>query len=105
MENVRILAGSIDAATHDQSLGVEEVLAAVGEVNDIAEQNTVRVGELNLVVEALTHQTGSLEGEVGLFNVGGECLRAAARSELAAKPEARTWSLAPVQQAATEPAV
>jgi methyl-accepting chemotaxis protein len=104
MENVSVLAGSIDDATHDQSRGVAEVLAAVGEVGSIAAANAARVGDLDLEVEALTRQTGALEGEVGQFVVGDECLRTATRSHRAAESEERNREFAPAGQTAAEPA-
>jgi len=44
-----------------------QVVTAVAQIRQIAENNSLRTGELDQVVEDLSKQTATLEDEVGAF--------------------------------------
>ncbi|RQM47144.1 methyl-accepting chemotaxis protein [Paraburkholderia bannensis] len=67
IEKVNALVQGIAAASHEQSQGLEQIVAAVGEMDDATQRNAALVEESTAAAEALRHQAITLQSTVGIF--------------------------------------
>ncbi|MFA7505320.1 MAG: methyl-accepting chemotaxis protein [Burkholderiaceae bacterium] len=71
VRRVTDIMGEISAATHEQSTQISEVNAAVGQLDQMTQQNAALVEEGAASAESLKEQAGVLKGIVGEFRLGG----------------------------------
>jgi methyl-accepting chemotaxis protein len=69
-QRVTDIIGEIAAATQEQSLGIDQVNGAVGQMDQVTQTNAARSQELSSTAEALDSQARQLQGLVARFNVG-----------------------------------
>jgi hypothetical protein len=77
-------------AAEQQSTGIEQVNAAVGQMDQVTQQNAAMVEESTAASRSLADETRALAGLVGFFNVGRAGIHAepAAHKLAAFKPSA-----------------
>jgi len=71
VKRVTDIMGEISAATHEQSTQISEVNAAVGQLDQMTQQNAALVEEGAASAESLKEQAGALNGIVSAFRLGG----------------------------------
>ncbi|MEW5728612.1 MAG: hypothetical protein AB1918_12375, partial [Pseudomonadota bacterium] len=69
----------------EQASGIEQVNAAVSQMDEMTQQNAALVEESAAAAQALEHQADELARQMGFFNVGAQ---AASRHEAMAKRDA-----------------
>ncbi|MEK8029840.1 methyl-accepting chemotaxis protein [Ideonella sp. DXS29W] len=72
MESVRRvndLMGDIDAASNEQSQGIDQVSQAVAQLDQVTQQNAALVEESAAAAESLRHQADSLVSSVSVFRL------------------------------------
>jgi methyl-accepting chemotaxis protein len=67
IEKVSALIKEIAAASHEQSQGVEQIVSAVGEMDDATQRNAALVEESSAAAEALRSQAAILLSAVAVF--------------------------------------
>ena len=101
------IMGEITSATHEQTIGIEQINMAIAQMDEVTQQNAALVEEAAAASQSMQEQAGELAHVVGFFKTGNAVAAsqpavklAAARSSIAApapaRPEARK---APVRQA------
>ena len=66
---VAALIGEISHASREQSAGIEQVTQAVGQMDDVTQQNAALVEEAAAAAESLEEQAGALVEAVSLFRL------------------------------------
>ena len=103
IKQVADIMGEITAATLEQSHGIEEVNAAIGQMDEMTQQNAALVEEAAAAAESMQDQASSLAQAVSIFKLAGdEFAKRAAAPARKAKPAAPARSTA-VVAAAAEP--
>ncbi|MFL9709173.1 methyl-accepting chemotaxis protein [Methylobacillus sp. Pita1] len=115
VQRVTDIVSEISAASHEQSTGIEQVNQAIGQMDEVTQQNAALVEEAAAASQSLQDQAASLAEVVGVFKVSGVQARAVAarsaskpkpvaaaqaRVATAPKPVARAKALIPVMPAA-----
>ncbi|PLY41211.1 methyl-accepting chemotaxis protein [Janthinobacterium sp. ROICE36] len=99
------IMGEITSATHEQTIGIEQINMAIAQMDEVTQQNAALVEEAAAASQSMQEQAGELAHVVGFFKTGNAVAasqpavkRAAVRSSIAApaRPVARK---APVRQA------
>jgi methyl-accepting chemotaxis protein len=71
IRHVTDIMGSIAAASVEQSVGIERVNAAIGEMDNVTHQNAALVEEAAAAAQSLQDQAGHLEQVVSIFKLDG----------------------------------
>ncbi|WP_374580253.1 methyl-accepting chemotaxis protein [Pseudoduganella sp.] len=104
IKQVADIMGEITAATLEQSHGIEEVNAAIGQMDEMTQQNAALVEEAAAAAESMQDQATNLAQAVSIFKLAGdEFAKRAAPPVRKAKPAAPARSTAVVPAAAAEP--
>jgi methyl-accepting chemotaxis protein len=69
VQRVTDLMNEITAATREQTRGIEQVGSAVGQLDQVTQQNAALVEQSTAAAESLRDQAQSLTGAVGTFQV------------------------------------
>ena len=69
VQRVSDIISEISAASAEQSSGIDEVYKAVGQMDQVTQQNAALVEEAAAAAEAMQHQAGSLAEVVSVFKV------------------------------------
>jgi hypothetical protein len=99
VKRVTDIMAEIMAASQEQSAGIEQVNQAIGQMDQVTQQNAALVEQASAAAESMQDQAARLAQVVGAFKLGGMRTAAAARPVRqtgAASPKART---APVVKA------
>ncbi len=112
VQSVTDMIGEITSASSEQSLGINQVNQAVGNLDQMTQQNAALVEESAAAAQSLREQAEHLAQVVSVFKVNGAAyggmappMRAAHRPAAPAKPAAAAKSTAPrITQAASKPA-
>ncbi|WP_426338704.1 methyl-accepting chemotaxis protein [Pseudoduganella sp. S-14] len=106
IKQVADIMGEITAATLEQSHGIEEVNAAIGQMDEMTQQNAALVEEAAAAAESMQDQANNLAQAVSIFKLAGdEFAKRAAATPRKAKPAAPARSTAVVPAApAAQPA-
>jgi methyl-accepting chemotaxis protein len=106
IKQVADIMGEITAATLEQSHGIEEVNAAIGQMDEMTQQNAALVEEAAAAAESMQDQANNLAQAVSIFKLAGdEFAERAAATPRKAKPAAPARSTAVVPAApAAQPA-
>ncbi|MCE3265096.1 MAG: methyl-accepting chemotaxis protein [Pseudoduganella sp.] len=103
IKQVADIMGEITAATLEQSHGIEEVNAAIGQMDEMTQQNAALVEEAAAAAESMQEQATSLAQAVSIFKLAGdEFAQRVAPVARKAKPAAPARSTAVVPAAAAE---
>ena len=115
VKRVTDVIAEIVSASQEQSAGIEQINQAIGEMDNVTQQNASLVEQAAAAAESLRDQAGNLVRTVSVFQVrdGGHCARpalsevrgvaVAARTiaRPAPPPRVRTSNIAPLSQAKT----
>jgi ABC-type transporter Mla subunit MlaD len=71
VKRVTDIMSEIAAASHEQSAGIEQVNQAVGQMDEMTQQNATLVEEAAAAAESLREQTDRLAEAVSVFRVDG----------------------------------
>ncbi|WP_310632406.1 methyl-accepting chemotaxis protein [Paraburkholderia sp.] len=68
---VSSIMSEIEAATHEQSDGIEQVNRAVAQIDEVTQRNAALVEEAAAAAQSLEAQANTLREAVAVFNLGG----------------------------------
>ena len=91
IQRVTDIMGEITAASQEQSIGIDEINRAVGQMDQVTHQNAALVEEAAAASNSLQEQAGSLARIVATFRLSGQGGHASARRDspaLAHEPRA-----------------
>ena len=96
VQSVRKVAdviGEISAASSEQSAGIAHVNQAIGNLDQMTQQNAALVEESAAAAESLREQAGNMAQAVSVFKVSGAALAPAARParDITPRPQAVTY--------------
>jgi methyl-accepting chemotaxis protein len=80
--------GEITSATHEQTLGIEQINMAIAQMDEVTQQNAALVEEAAAASQSMQEQAGELAHVVGFFKTGHAVVApklAAVRSRAPAK--------------------
>ncbi len=69
VQRVSDIIGEITAASAEQSVGIDEVYKAIGQMDQVTQQNAALVEEAAAAAESMQNQAGSLADVVSVFKV------------------------------------
>jgi methyl-accepting chemotaxis protein len=69
VQRVTDIIGEITAASAEQSVGIDEVYKAIGQMDQVTQQNAALVEEAAAAAESMQNQAGSLADVVSVFKV------------------------------------
>ena len=72
VRRVTDIMGEITTASHEQTLGIEQINAAIAQMEDVTQQNASLVEEAAAASQALGEQTGHLAQLVSVFKLDGQ---------------------------------
>ncbi len=112
VQSVTDMIGEITSASSEQSLGINQVNQAVGNLDQMTQQNAALVEESAAAAQSLREQAEHLAQVVSVFKVNGAAyggvappMRAAHKPAAPARPAAAAQSTAPrISQAGSKPA-
>lgn len=96
VKKVNDIVAEISTASEEQATGLDEINRAVGEMDEMTQQNAALVEEAAAASESLGNQAESLDQLISFFNLGRETQRAAA-------PARTRKEAAPVKSTAGKP--
>ncbi|MGX9716352.1 methyl-accepting chemotaxis protein [Janthinobacterium lividum] len=85
------IMGEITSATHEQTIGIEQINMAIAQMDEVTQQNAALVEEAAAASQSMQEQAGELAHVVGFFKTG---------NHVASAPK-----LAPVRAAPATPAI
>ena len=91
------IMGEITSATHEQTIGIEQINMAIAQMDEVTQQNAALVEEAAAASQSMQEQAGELAHVVGFFKTGNHVAsvsklspaRAAAPAPALARPAAR----------------
>jgi methyl-accepting chemotaxis protein-2 (aspartate sensor receptor) len=72
VRRVTDIMDEISAASQEQSDGIEQVSQAVGQMDQVTQQNATLVQQASIAAAAMEDQAGRLEGAVAVFRLAGQ---------------------------------
>ena len=69
VKRVADIIGEISLASHEQSVGIEQINQAITEMDGVTQQNAALVREVSLAAQALQNQAGELQQSVSVFRL------------------------------------
>jgi methyl-accepting chemotaxis protein len=99
IKQVADIMGEITAATLEQSHGIEEVNAAIGQMDEMTQQNAALVEEAAAAAESMQEQADKLASAVSIFKLAGDEL-----AKRTAPPPRKAKPAAPPRSTAVVPA-
>lgn len=95
VQRVTDIMSEIAAASNEQSSGIEQVNQAIGNMDEVTQQNAALVEEAAAAAESLVEQAENLMNTVSAFRLKGEAGHAATKSERRA-PNSQMRSVKPM---------
>ncbi|MGO4377603.1 methyl-accepting chemotaxis protein [Pseudoduganella sp. RAF53_2] len=89
VQRVTDIISEITAASAEQSVGIDEVYKAIGQMDTVTQQNAALVEESAAAADSMRQQCTSLAQVVSVFNVGQEAGAASQARRAAARPALR----------------
>jgi len=71
VQRVADIMGEIRSASQDQSSGIDQINQAIGQMDQVTQQNAALVEEAAAAAQALEHQANTLVHAVSFFKLGG----------------------------------
>jgi hypothetical protein len=72
IRRVTAIMNEIAAASQEQSVGIEQINKAIGQIDEVTQRNLVLVEEAGAVSQSLHGQAGSLAHVVSVFKLNGK---------------------------------
>ena len=69
VRRVTDIMGEISSASHEQTLGIEQINQAISQMDQVTQQNAALVEEAAAAASSLQEQAGSLSHSVGVFRL------------------------------------
>ena len=82
------IMGEITSATHEQTIGIEQINMAIAQMDEVTQQNAALVEEAAAASQSMQEQAGELAHVVGFFKTGNHVASAAKPSPVRAAPAA-----------------
>jgi hypothetical protein len=76
VKRVTDIAGDISSASEEQSTGVEQVNAALSQLDQVTQQNAALVEEASAATQSMAQQARELRGAVAVFRITDSALSA-----------------------------
>ena len=96
------IMGEITSATHEQTLGIEQINMAIAQMDEVTQQNAALVEEAAAASQSMQEQAGELAQVVSFFKTGTAVATAKPATKLAAvrssKPAVAVATRAPLQR-------
>ncbi|PHV26666.1 methyl-accepting chemotaxis protein [Janthinobacterium sp. BJB426] len=93
------IMGEITSATHEQTIGIEQINMAIAQMDEVTQQNAALVEEAAAASQSMQEQAGELAHVVGFFKTGNHVASAPKLTPVRAAPAA-----AKIPAPATRPA-
>jgi methyl-accepting chemotaxis protein len=78
------IMGEITSATHEQTIGIEQINMAIAQMDEVTQQNAALVEEAAAASQSMQEQAGELAHVVGFFKTGNAVAAAKPAAKLAA---------------------
>ncbi|WP_394781920.1 methyl-accepting chemotaxis protein [Undibacterium sp.] len=88
VQRVTDIITEITAASNEQSVGIEEVNTAIGQMDQVTQQNAALVEEAAAAAESMQNQAATLAQVVSVFKVNQLAVPASASASFASRPVA-----------------
>ncbi|MCC7600798.1 MCP four helix bundle domain-containing protein [Janthinobacterium sp. FW305-129] len=82
------IMGEITSATHEQTIGIEQINMAIAQMDEVTQQNAALVEEAAAASQSMQEQAGELAHVVGFFKTGNHVASAAKPNPVRAAPAA-----------------
>jgi methyl-accepting chemotaxis protein len=82
------IMGEITSATHEQTIGIEQINMAIAQMDEVTQQNAALVEEAAAASQSMQEQAGELAHVVGFFKTGNHVASAPALVPVRATPAA-----------------
>ena len=82
------IMGEITSATHEQTIGIEQINMAIAQMDEVTQQNAALVEEAAAASQSMQEQAGELAHVVGFFKTGNHLASAARPTPVRATPAA-----------------
>ena len=86
------IMGEITSATHEQTIGIEQINMAIAQMDEVTQQNAALVEEAAAASQSMQEQAGELAHVVGFFKTGNHVASAAKPSPVRAAPAAPAFA-------------
>ncbi|CAN7624171.1 methyl-accepting chemotaxis protein [Pseudoduganella sp. LjRoot289] len=105
IQRVTDIMGEITSASQEQTLGIEQINAAISQMDEVTQQNAALVEEAAAASQSMQEQAGNLATVVGFFKTGARTAAApVAPAAPAARRAAQIARPAPARSVAAAPA-
>ncbi|CAM3123734.1 methyl-accepting chemotaxis protein [Janthinobacterium lividum] len=82
------IMGEITSATHEQTIGIEQINMAIAQMDEVTQQNAALVEEAAAASQSMQEQAGELAHVVGFFKTGNHVASASKLAPVRAAPAA-----------------
>ncbi|NBV16918.1 methyl-accepting chemotaxis protein [Janthinobacterium sp.] len=82
------IMGEITSATHEQTIGIEQINMAIAQMDEVTQQNAALVEEAAAASQSMQEQAGELAHVVGFFKTGNHVATVSKLSTVRATPKA-----------------
>ncbi|UQV46481.1 MCP four helix bundle domain-containing protein [Janthinobacterium lividum] len=82
------IMGEITSATHEQTIGIEQINMAIAQMDEVTQQNAALVEEAAAASQSMQEQAGELAHVVGFFKTGNNIASAPKLTPMRAAPAA-----------------
>src|SRR5450830_65671 len=82
------IMGEITSATHEQTIGIEQINMAIAQMDEVTQQNAALVEEAAAASQSMQEQAGELAHVVGFFKTGNHVASAPRMTPVRATPAA-----------------
>ncbi|MGK5063900.1 methyl-accepting chemotaxis protein [Janthinobacterium sp. LB3P112] len=89
------IMGEITSATHEQTIGIEQINMAIAQMDEVTQQNAALVEEAAAASQSMQEQAGELAHVVGFFKTGNHVASAPKLTPVRAAPAAAAAKIAP----------
>ncbi|PHV19515.1 methyl-accepting chemotaxis protein [Janthinobacterium sp. BJB446] len=99
------IMGEITSATHEQTIGIEQINMAIAQMDEVTQQNAALVEEAAAASQSMQEQAGELAHVVGFFKTGNHVASATKLTPVRAAPAAAKIAPPAARPAPTRKAV
>ncbi|MGK5076431.1 methyl-accepting chemotaxis protein [Janthinobacterium sp. ZB1P44] len=89
------IMGEITSATHEQTIGIEQINMAIAQMDEVTQQNAALVEEAAAASQSMQEQAGELAHVVGFFKTGNHAVSAPKLTPVRTAPAAAAAKIAP----------
>ena len=98
VQRVSAIIGEITNASDEQRTGIEQINEAIGQMDNVTQQNAALVEEAAAAAQSLKIQSDNLSRVVGVFKLAENAGRAAPTGVSASKPGKFTGTVGPARR-------